>query len=280
MDNSAIVYLLNNHPKDISNFRMSLEFLLNNYYINFPTDIICFYEYDFPKEELSFLSSRLSSISIQFCPIQFKIPPYSTEIRVNIPDYYPNPDYPNAIGFSLGYRHMCRFFSGEIFHNPYLTKYKYIWRLDTDSYILSKIEYNVFDKLKQNNAIYGYVNIQHDHPGVIKGLWECSEEYFKRINKDHIFRPDQIHKHKNRVFYTNFEIYDMDWFKKDPYQDYYKYIDTIGGIYTGRWGDASIRYIALQSLAEPNELYFYNDIRYFHQQEFFNTQIINTFHGS
>jgi alpha 1,2-mannosyltransferase len=278
--NTAIVYLLNNNNKDIINFRQSIYLLIQNYYKDFPTDIICFHEQDFPVEEIELLQKHLVNISIKFIPITFNIPNYDDSIINRIPEYYPHPDYPGATGFSLGYRHMCRFFSGEIFKNEYLKKYKYIWRLDTDSYILSPINYNVFKRLKDNNAVYGYINIQHDHPGVIKGLWECSQEYFSKINKDYIFQINNIQQHKNRVFYTNFEICDMDWFSQSEYQDYYNYIDTIGGIYTGRWGDASIRYIALNSLAEQNQLYFYNDIRYFHQQEYLNTKIINTFNGN
>lgn len=278
--NCAIVYLLNNNSKDILNFRKSIYLLIQHYYQHFPSDIICFHEYDFPLEEIQLLRSHLKHISINFVPIVFTMPEYNISITNNIPQYYPHPDYPGSTGFSIGYRHMCRFFSGEIFKNEYLQKYKYIWRLDTDSFILAPITYNVFQTLKDCNAIYGYINIQHDHPGVIKGLWECSQEYFSKINKNHIFNSNNIYKHKNRAFYTNFEICDMDWFNKSEYQDYYNYIDNTGGIYTGRWGDASIRYIAINSLAKPQQLYFYNDIKYFHQQEYFNTRIINTFNGS
>lgn len=278
--NTAIVYLLNNNNKDILNFRQSIYLLIQNYYLKFPADIICFHENDFPIEEIKFLQKNLVGISIKFIPIVFNIPNYDQSIIDKIPTYYPHPDYPGSLGFSLGYRHMCRFFSGEIFKNEQLIKkYKYIWRLDTDSYILSPINYNVFKRLNENNAIYGYINIQHDHPGVIKGLWECSQEYFAKINKEHIFKENNINKHKNRVFYTNFEICDIDWFNESGYQDYYQYIDSVGGIYTGRWGDASIRYIALNSLAEENQLYFYDDIRYFHQQEYLNTKVINTFNN-
>jgi alpha 1,2-mannosyltransferase len=277
---TAIVYLLNNNNKDIISFRQSIYLLIKCYYLQFPTDIICFHENDFPTQEINFLQTQLAGIPIKFIPITFNIPFYNKNILDKIPQYYPHPDYPEAKGFSLGYRHMCRFFSGEIFKNENLKEYKYVWRLDTDSYILSQINYNVFHKLKNSNCIYGYINIQHDHPGVIEGLWEYSKEYFSKINKDHIFQENNINKYKNRVFYTNFEIYDMDWFNRSEYQDYYHYIDSTGGIYTNRWGDASIRYIALNSLADQQSLYFYNDIRYFHQQEYFNTHIINTFNGN
>lgn len=273
-ETSAITYLLNNNSKDILNFRKSISLLIDNYYTKYPCDIICFYEQDFPETELSLLKNNLQNISIYFEPIEFKIPEYSEKILTQIPEYFAHPDFPNALGFSIGYRHMCRFFAGEIFKQSRLSKYKYLWRLDTDSFILSPISYNVFDRLNYKKAVYGYINIQNDHPGVVHNLWELSSNYFKQINKDHIFKSNIIESHRNRVFYTNFEIFDMEWFKKDDYQNYYNFIDSTGGIYMHRWGDHSIRYIALNSLLEKEQLYFFSDIRYYHQKQYFNNENI------
>jgi len=270
--NKAIVYLLNNNHKDILNFRQSFPLLYNHYYKQFPCDIICFYEQDFPQTELSFLKSQLhNNINILFEPIRFSVPEYKQETLCDIPQYFPHPDFPASIGFSMGYRHMCRFFAGDIFKNKIISKYKYIWRLDTDSFILEPIRYDVFNKLQENNALYGYINIQDDHPGVIKYLWEYSQTYFESINKNKIFHKESIQNHKNRVYYTNFEVCDVEWFSSHDYQNYFKFIDDSAGIYKYRWGDHSIRYIALNSLLEPNQMYFYHDIRYFHQKEYYNT---------
>ena len=277
MNKSAIVYLLNNAAKDIFNFRQSINLLYNNYYKLFPCDILCFYEANFPAEELSYLKNELSEISVSFHKIDFIMPQYSEEQTKLIPEYFPHPDFPDARGFSMGYRHMCRFFAGTIFSLPILSKYQYIWRLDTDSFILSPISYNIFDRLKNNNSIYGYINIQHDHPGTIKNLWEISKKYFTAINKDSIFQPPNITYHKNRVFYTNFEVFDMEWFRSKDYMDYFNFIDSTAGIYQYRWGDHSIRYIGLNSLVETDKLYFYHDIHYFHQKEYLNNRISHTF---
>jgi hypothetical protein len=279
--NNAIAYLLNNKQKDIVSFRKSIQLLINNYCKNNPVDIICFYEEDFPLSEIDNIKILTSGYMIKFCPVTFSVPNYSNDIASQIAKYYPHPDNPlSSSGFSIGYRHMCRFFAGEIFHNLFLSQYRYICRLDTDSYILEPISYNIFDRLQQNNAIYGYINIQHDHPGVIKNLWEESAKYFKALGKDHIFKNENILQHKNRMFYTNFEVYDMEWFRGEEYQNYFRYIDKLGGIYTNRWGDAPIRYIALKSLVEEDKLYFYHDIRYFHQKEYCNNEIIDTFYGN
>lgn len=278
MDQSAIIYLLNNSHKDILGFRQSINLLYSNYYKNFPCDIICFYEENFPKLELNYLQQALSKLQIYFYQIKFEIPNFYTQEQIkNIPEYFPHPDFPQATGFSIGYRHMCRFFSGSIFNHPIIEKYKYLWRLDTDSFILSPIKYNVFQKLIDNNSIYGYINIQHDHPGTVKNLWEISQQYFQNINKDHIFKQPEINFHKNRVFYTNFETFNIEWFKSQDYQNYFNFIDRSAGIYQYRWGDHSIRYIAVNSLAKSEQIYFYDDIHYFHQEEYLNKKIKDTF---
>lgn len=274
-NSSAIVYLLNNAQKDISNFRQSIQLLYSNYYIFFPCDIICFYEDNFPEQELQYLKIVLSNMNVSFCKIQFDMPEYSVEQLKLIPEYFPHPDFPQAQGFSIGYRHMCRFFAGSIFKHPIIKQYKYLWRLDTDSFIQSPITYNVFNKLKQNNSFYGYINIQNDHPGAVLNLWETSQQYFSSIHKDHIFRYPSIEFHKNKVFYTNFEVLDVDWFISDDYQSFFYFIDNTAGIYKYRWGDHSIRYIALNSLLSPEQLYFYDDIDYYHHDRYYNTRIKN-----
>jgi hypothetical protein len=276
MKKSAITILLNNTDEDKRDFRSCLSLLIENYLKEFPCDIVCFYEKDFCQTEMDFLKSNFE-VNLIFEPIEFTVPEYPEEIISQIPQYFPHPEDPNHIGFSMGYRHMCRFFAGEIFHHPILKEYKYIWRLDTDSKILSKITYNVFDQMQHSEAVYGYVNIQHDHPAVIQDLWSISEKYFQSIGKGHIFNPDVFHDHFRRVFYTNFEILDLDFFRGKEYQSFYKHLDNTGGIYKYRWGDHIIRYIALKSLVDNNKLLFFNDIVYQHGNIYHNTEIINTY---
>lgn len=271
---SAIVYLLNNSEKDKNNFRASIQYLLKNYLTNFPCDIICFHEKNFDPNEIQIIKEYLK-INIYFEEIEFNLPNYNQEILNQIHEYFPHPDFPSYQGFSLGYRHMCRFFAGEIFKQQILNGYEYIWRLDTDSFILDKINHNVFDKM--NNHIYGYINIQNDHEGVIKNLWDTCYEYFKTIGDFKQFFEIDKDKHFRKVYYTNFEIFDMAWFKGDEYQSFYKFIDESGGIYKYRWGDHVLRYIALNCLSNTNKFTFFNDIKYYHSELYFNKEYSETF---
>ena len=272
---NAIVYLLNNSEEDKNHFKISLNNLINFYLNDYPCDVICFHEKDFCKYEIANLTKTFK-INLIFQEISFEIPNYNTDILAEIPEYFPHPQDSNHIGFSMGYRHMCRFFTGEIFKQNILKDYKYIWRLDTDSFILDKIKSDVFLDMNKNNSIYGYINIQHDHPAVIKDLWEISEKYFKKINKDKIFNNEKEF-HYRRVFYTNFEIFNLEWFNSSEYQLFYKYLDETAGIYKYRWGDHIIRYIALNSLENKDRFLFFKDIIYQHGNIYHNTEIINTY---
>ena len=62
------------------------------------------------------------------------MPDYPQEILSQIPEKFKGHWDENAF-FSMGYRHMCRFFSGEIFKHPIMENYDNYLRLDTDSFI-------------------------------------------------------------------------------------------------------------------------------------------------
>jgi hypothetical protein len=273
---NAIIYLLNNAPKDILFFRKSIYLLNKNYLENHPCDVICLHEADFPNEE-KLIIQKISAAPIQFVPIQLEMPNYPEEIKSKIPEFVPHPEITSVPGFPMGYRYMCRFFAGEVFKKDYLRQYKYVWRLDTDSLILSPIRYDVFRRMEESKAKYGYINIQFDHPKMTLGLWEEAAKYFEEKGIRPLVDLNDP-AHKNRVFYTNFEIFDMDWFRSGVYQDYYNHIDAAGGIFINRWGDHCIRYIAVRGMLKEEETLFLDDVHYYHSREFLNNKIIDT-HG-
>jgi len=274
---NAVIYLLNDTDEDKNTFVKSLDSLYYNYLMDNPCDVICFYEPNFCKNEIALLKEKYKFINLKLEQIEFQLPNYDETIKEQILEYFPHPEDIHRNnghkGFSMGYRHMCRFYAGAFMKLPILDSYKYVWRLDTDSYILNKIHYNVFDRMHKNNAIYGCINIQNDHLGAIKNLWETCENYFSKENN--IFKDENKSKHFQKVYYSNFEIFDMEWFKSDPYQKFYNYIDSTGGIYINRWGDHVIRYIGLNALSHKSRFLFFDDIHYYHGCEFLNKEIIN-----
>jgi alpha 1,2-mannosyltransferase len=262
MTNSTIIYLVISNLESVEEFKESLKLLKQNFLDEYPYPITVFIEDGFLKEWRDTIKEIYSNIN--FIDIEFSIP--ESNIGMEIPEFFPHPthgDGPIARGhpgFNIGYRHMCRFMAGGIYRNSEINKYDMYMRLDTDSYILSKIGFDPFKRMEENNLNYAYNNIQPDNPKVVEGLFEKSEEYMKSYEispKNAIQYP--------MIYYTNFEIGRIKWFLESGYMDFFDYLDSLGGIYTSRWGDAPIRYIGIQMLMENSEkIDFSSSINYKH----------------
>jgi alpha 1,2-mannosyltransferase len=262
MENATIIYLINSTEESLKEIKESISMLKDNFLRDFSYPITIFREKNFKKE----WEIEIEKIydNIHFSLVEFKIPAINSHL--DIPEFTPHPTHGEGPiawghpGFNLGYRHMCRFMSGDIFRNSEISKYEWYWRLDTDSFILEKIGFDVFSKMKNEGFFYGFNNIQDDNPKVVEGLFEESKKYMdtKGITpKNEVIYP--------KIYYTNFEICNIEWFNKSGYIEYFDYLDSIGGIYTKRWGDAPIRYIGVNNFMENrNILDFSNLIKYKH----------------
>ena len=70
---------------------------------------------------------------------------------------------PKAVrGYGLGYRHMCRYFCGPIFAEAELQQFEYIWRLDSDSFLLGPAAADPIQSVAARNATYGWIHAYRD----------------------------------------------------------------------------------------------------------------------
>lgn len=144
----------------------------------------------------------------------------------------------------MGYRHMCRFHSGGIYMDPRLSKYDYYWRLDSDSYLFSPINYDPFEKMRTNGYEYAYMcDEEGEIPSVVEGLWDETEKFMKENNipmTDYFKSRLVDDKWNYNMFYTNFEIAKFSFFRSKEYMAYFHHLDKTGNFYYKRWGDAPI----------------------------------------
>lgn len=268
---NCILYLVHNPTIDQLNdsLRLVSENVLPS--IKEECDIILFHEADFNKKNVLPISNIISQrdsyrYRLIFYEITFRIPEYPEEIRTKIPEYFPHPTHAHLghKGFTIGYRHMCRFFSGGLYELPIMNIYDYYLRLDSDSFIHTKIDYDIFEFMKSGNYNYGYIApaVQYDNPKVVGGLWAEVEKW---INDNAIETKMPLSAIPDRkMYYTNFELAKVSWFQRGGYKALFDHIDSTGGIYTGRWGDAPIKYLGVNLFMPQSELMAMSGFTYQH----------------
>lgn len=254
---NCIIYLVRSSNQDVEDFNKSLKLLENNLLSQAKnTDVIVFCEESFND----YKSKVDTNIPLKYQQIEFNIPNYSKEILEQIPEFFPHPTHGTGPvawghpGFTMGYRHMCRFFSGQLYEFDIVKDYDYYLRLDTDSFIHTPLSYDIFDWAEKNECYYGYIApaVQVDNPKVVEGLSE-------RVNE---IMPNNIPS--GTMFYTNFELGKISWFLHSGYMEFYNYLDESGGFYIKRWGDAPIKFLGVNLLMESKNIIPVNGFTYQH----------------
>jgi hypothetical protein len=246
---SAIIYLLRSTKSDVIDIIKSLNslyyYFLNDY--NYP--VIIFVEENFTEQ---FKNTIINNIKFQVNFELIKFKKYEELNDKRIPQILITHNGKQK--WPLGYRHMCRFWTGDFLDNEIISKYKYIWRMDSDAYIKNKITYDVFKNMSEKNIAYSYSNICDDEGEVCKELYEFSKDFFQQHSIN--FKWNLY-----KMFTTHVEIINVELFKNSIYYDYYKKINETNNFYIKRWGDAPIRYIAITNLNFKHEKL---NINYFH----------------
>ena len=242
---NAIVYLSRSREAECRQTIHSIRLLAENILPWSSADIFVFHEngYDRSIVESDPVAGKLVK---RFIEVDFSSIPHGTE------------ELPSG---QRGYRHMCHFFANDIFFQPELQGYDYQMRLDVDSYILSPVPFDIFELMRDRGIRYTYRMEMREKAAVSRGLLECCEQFFRENPEfDKRGRPLEAVK----LFYTNFEICDLKWFRGPSWQAYFKAIDDAGGIYRHRWGDAPIRWLGLKHMLDGKEIHCLRQMAYFH----------------
>ena len=246
--NNKIIYLLRNSELDLKLFDKSIELLKINFLPNNNYPIVVFHE-DIPLEKLNNIEKEYN-LKFIIKNIAFEIPHFLDKDKI--------PE--KVMTKSIGYRHMCRFYCGEMYFQEILKDTDYYLRLDNDSFINTPVEYDIFKYMEENKLIYGYHDILEDNPLVVKGLWEACALYSDTRKTIKLAKDIPYPK----IYYTNFEIAKFNWFLSPKYLDFYNFIDMLGGIYHYRWGDAPIKFLGISMILEDKFKHQFNDIGYTH----------------
>jgi hypothetical protein len=239
---NCILYLVRSSQNDIDMLNKSLLLVSLNLIpaIKKKIDIIIFHEKSFDSNYQKKVEQP-NECEVIFQEVNFILPDYDEEIKDQILTIFPHPSETSHPGFSMGYRYMCDFFSGTL-----LKDYSYYLRLDTDSFIISKIKYDLFEWMEDKKCEYGFIlpAVGRDHPKVVEGLWNQTSKY---ISENNIKTQKSINNIPDgQFYYTNFEIGKVSSFSEgSQYYDFYRFIRSTGNIFIKRWGDAPIKMLGV-----------------------------------
>lgn len=175
-------------------------------------------------------------------------------------------------GGSITYRNMCRFNSGFFYRQELLQKYRYYWRVEPDVKYFCDIDYDPFLLMQDQNKVYGFTVSLYEYEATIPTLWQTVKEFLDEnpelLPADNAFSfiSDDGGLTYNRChFWSNFEIGDMDFWRGEAYSKFFDYLDSKGGFYYERWGDAPVHSLGAALFANKSQIHFFNDIGYRHE---------------
>ncbi|KAL7517825.1 hypothetical protein ACHAWX_002713 [Stephanocyclus meneghinianus] len=242
----------------LSKLNKSLDLLYTNYVQHFPTcHVLIFHDLiDAPTAETKLMLSK-NRPQLQFRQLDGKW--WELPYGLKSQDRYKW----KRSSFSIGYRHMMRWFAILIWEYLASHGYTHVMRMDDDSYLHSQIKYNLFDYMRNNQKRYGF-----RMPVV-----EDSNVPYEMVNSflnqhPHIITsPDLIASYKqNReiAFYNNWFIADILFFLSPPASLLLDVIDKSNIIYTNRTGDLAIHSTVVRLFLHPEQIEYFRDFTYEH----------------
>ncbi|KAI5953137.1 KRE2 [Candida jiufengensis] len=174
-------------------------------------------------------------------------------------------------GDSESYRHMCRYESGFFWRSELLKDYEYYWRVEPGIDIMCDLNYDLFKFMKDNNKLYGFTISIHEFEKTIPSLWEHTKkfindnpQYLAQDNFMDFISDDKGKTYNLCHFWTNFEIASLNFWKSEAYTKYFDYLDSTGGFFYERWGDAPIHSIAISLFTSKQSIHYFDDVGYRH----------------
>ncbi|CED85436.1 glycosyltransferase family 15 protein [Phaffia rhodozyma] len=175
-------------------------------------------------------------------------------------------------GHSVPYRNMCRFNSGFFYRHPLLANVDYYWRIEPGVKFFCDLPYDPFLVMKQKKAVYGFTLSLLEYIETIPTLWQATMEFMKSRpdlkveGNAEAFLSDDGGAHYNLChFWSNFELGDLNFWRSEPYQAYFDFLDAKGGFYYERWGDAPVHSIGAALFAKKEQILWFSDIGYRHE---------------
>merc|ERR1740121_2532223 len=154
-----------------------------------------------------------------------------------------------------------------MFVQPVMANFDYAWTLDTDGYLPATLEADPFEKMWRGGYVYGYSHVSRDQASAVQHFWEFCRLYMesrgidpkgtrilRRLTDALVLRDTYWHEWNRGLFMNDIEITQLSWFRSQQYQDFFNFLDSVGGFWLYRWGDHAVRTIAIALWLNPSLL--------------------------
>ena len=264
---AAIIYLGSDNRLEA--MLMSLQYLFTNFNDRFRYPVVIFHAGDLNKSV--FFQKCLAKLNESKCELIEVVEAqglreFPPSFNLSTIKDRPPPDawrFPN-------YHQMCAFFFFKIYSEPWLISHNisYYMRIDTDSLILSDIQYDIFKYMQRNDLSYAYrIRIGEDvccsrylinflsmytkEAGI--GISSPELEWVNHYSLEEQETRDQRSSTAFHLlqYYSNLEVVNVRSFRDDPAVWKWElavWNDTryhVNGIFTQRWGDALLRFYTI-----------------------------------
>jgi hypothetical protein len=143
-------------------------------------------------------------------------------------------------------------------------QYRYIMRLDEESFIHSPIDYDVFHFMAQHGYRYGFRACSYEMQSM-RSFWlgyltATPELSYMRDNST-------LQNGKLKYvcgFYNNWAVADLNFFRSEPVQHFLNWVDRDGSIYSHRLGDLQIQTAAVYAFLPISQICRFTVFTYEH----------------
>jgi len=245
----------------------SLTLLNTHYNARARNDVLVLYTLDrpFTREHQRALAALHPPGCVRFRPLAgaWWSPPPHVDVRTHKAWRRP--------AFSVGYRSMCRFFAVLIWDYLDALGYAFVWRLDDDSFIHSRVEPpDVFAHMRTRGCNYGFRVGTYDN--------NDRDDFFVFVDKyladngalagSHGNFSDGTKSRRTRDvgpdYYTNFFLARVGFFRESRVRAFLDHVDRSGHIFYKRWGDLPIQSVTVHLFSHPEQICYLDQFTYEH----------------
>lgn len=223
----------------------SLDLLYKNYNNVHKDDVLIFHEGDFEDADLAQLRGR-GGLRKEVHLVRLGGDFWSLPGHLRDSDQKGWEDSQ----FTVGYRHMCRWYAGKLFEFLNKTGYEYVMRMDDDSFLHSPIQYNVADFMESNDYEYAYRLDAFEpccHP-------HYRQKYIDQFLEDMEDAPtfyneccrNENNEYNNYGYYNNFFVSKVSFWMQPKVRRLFNFVDWTGGIYLFRENDLVLQSLSVQ----------------------------------